>query len=254
MYELKVNGDRLHELRKHRGLSAEDLGRKADVSTRHLVRLENGERGAGSEILARLALALQTSMEYLMGIIDDDRSIFTLADQQPQRPGTKSPPGKWLAGLHMPPHWEEAHGYEGEQRYIAIWWAKRGDELWIDDGQIHFPIGNRPPTDDLIQILIRAGQSTTLDTLGYATPEASHCLLFDREERSVYHVSVEEAQIWLEGHTDLSDKPPSSSEETSPEAEACLHCDGQGWIRASECLEDGYVRCASCEGGDGADV
>ena len=72
------DGHRLHRLRKISGLSAEKLGRKADVSTRHVWRLEKGERNAGSEVLARLALALDTTMEYLMGIVDDDRSIFAM--------------------------------------------------------------------------------------------------------------------------------------------------------------------------------
>jgi transcriptional regulator with XRE-family HTH domain len=74
----KLDGNRLRRLRKLSGLSAERLGRKADVSTRHVWRLERGERSAGAEVLARLALALDTTMEYLLGIVDGDSSIFSI--------------------------------------------------------------------------------------------------------------------------------------------------------------------------------
>jgi transcriptional regulator with XRE-family HTH domain len=44
-------------------------------------RLEKGKRGAGAKTLARLALALGTTSEYLLGVTDDDREIFMLTGE-----------------------------------------------------------------------------------------------------------------------------------------------------------------------------
>ena len=81
MPEPRLNGERLRRLRKRKGLSAERLGWRAKVSGRHVQRLEKGERGAGARTLARLALALGTTSEYLLGITDDDREIFMLTGE-----------------------------------------------------------------------------------------------------------------------------------------------------------------------------
>lgn len=96
MSKPKLNGDRLLELRKQHGLSAERLGRRANVSGRHIWRLEKGRRGAGAATLARLALALGTTVEYLLGITDDDRGIFALTGEScvDVKPGTVVAPGR----------------------------------------------------------------------------------------------------------------------------------------------------------------
>ena len=94
MPEPKLNGERLHRLRKREGLSAERLGWRAKVSGRHVQRLERGKRGAGAKTLARLALALGTTSEYLLGITDDDREIFMLTGESrdEKRLGVVLPP------------------------------------------------------------------------------------------------------------------------------------------------------------------
>ena len=72
-------GDRLKALRFERGLSAEKVARRADISLRHLNRLQAGERPNTSAVtLARVALALDTTVEYLLGVTSDDRSIHEL--------------------------------------------------------------------------------------------------------------------------------------------------------------------------------
>jgi transcriptional regulator with XRE-family HTH domain len=79
--EPTFNGRRLKILRKKRGLSVERAARKADVSVRHFRRLEAGQRPKTAAItLARIALALDTTVEYFLGITDDTRSIDKLTD------------------------------------------------------------------------------------------------------------------------------------------------------------------------------
>lgn len=74
--------ERLKALRKAQGLSAEQIARKADVSVRHLRRLEAGQRPNTSAVtLARVALALGTTVEHLLGLTDDTRSIQQLTER-----------------------------------------------------------------------------------------------------------------------------------------------------------------------------
>ena len=73
------DGKRLRALRKRRGLSAEKSAHRANVSTRHFRRLEAGQRPNTAAItLARIALVLDTTVEYLLGLTDDDRPIGRL--------------------------------------------------------------------------------------------------------------------------------------------------------------------------------
>ena len=66
------DGKRLRELRVKNGLRAEDLAAAADVTPRHVWRLETGKRpNVAGVTLGRLALALDTSIDYLMCLTDD---------------------------------------------------------------------------------------------------------------------------------------------------------------------------------------
>ncbi len=77
------DGERIRALRKSRGLSAEKVARRADISLRHLNRLQAGERPNTSAVtLARVALALDTTVEYLLGVTDDTRSIHDWRDTE----------------------------------------------------------------------------------------------------------------------------------------------------------------------------
>ena len=78
----ELNFERLKALRKEQGLSAERVARKANVSVRHLRRLEAGQRPNTSAVtLARVALALGATVEYFLGITDDARSIQQLTER-----------------------------------------------------------------------------------------------------------------------------------------------------------------------------
>jgi transcriptional regulator with XRE-family HTH domain len=73
------DAERLKALRKGSGFSAEQLARKAEVSERHFRRLETGDRPNTSAVtLTRVAVALGTTVEYLVGVTDDPRSIHEM--------------------------------------------------------------------------------------------------------------------------------------------------------------------------------
>lgn len=79
--EPAFDGQRLRALRKRRGLSAEKVARRANVSVRHLRRLEAGQRpNTAAVTLARIALALDTTVEYFLGLTNDTRSIDKMTD------------------------------------------------------------------------------------------------------------------------------------------------------------------------------
>ena len=64
-------GDRLRALRHTRKISADRVAKAADLTTHHVFRLERGERPNVRGItIARLALALDTTADYLLGMTD----------------------------------------------------------------------------------------------------------------------------------------------------------------------------------------
>ncbi len=83
MPEPVFDGERIRALRKSLGLSAEKAARRANVSLRHFSRLEAGQRPNTSAVtLTRVALALDTTVEYLLDVTDDTRSIHDWRDTE----------------------------------------------------------------------------------------------------------------------------------------------------------------------------
>lgn len=71
MPEVQVIGARIREMRDARGLTQGQLAYKADTTVTQISRLENDERpGAQAIIVARVAAALDTTVDYLMGLTD----------------------------------------------------------------------------------------------------------------------------------------------------------------------------------------
>lgn len=62
---------RIKQLRETRGLDISQLEQLTTISAAHLYRIEKGQRIPGADTLARLASALETSADYLLGISDD---------------------------------------------------------------------------------------------------------------------------------------------------------------------------------------
>lgn len=69
--EPTFDGERLRAVRKERDLSAHDVERMARVTARHIWRLEAGKRpNVAAVTLARIALALDVDINYLLGLTD----------------------------------------------------------------------------------------------------------------------------------------------------------------------------------------
>jgi transcriptional regulator with XRE-family HTH domain len=69
--EPTFDGARLRAVRKERGLSTHDVERLARVTARHIWRLEAGKRpNVAAVTLARIALAVDVDINYLLGLTD----------------------------------------------------------------------------------------------------------------------------------------------------------------------------------------
>ena len=77
--DLVVMGERIKRLRLARGLRVEQLAAKADLSAAQVYRLQNDERpNVSALVLARVAEALNTTLEYLVGLTNDEQNIHNL--------------------------------------------------------------------------------------------------------------------------------------------------------------------------------
>lgn len=78
---------RLKLLRQKYRMSASGLACQAGISPAHIHRLERGARPNVSAVtLARVALALNTSIEYLLGLTNDSRSIREILSERSSVP------------------------------------------------------------------------------------------------------------------------------------------------------------------------
>ncbi len=69
---IRFRGTRLRALRHLRQLSADKLARLTGLTTHHIYRLERNARPhTRGTTVARLAVALQTSTDYLLGLTDE---------------------------------------------------------------------------------------------------------------------------------------------------------------------------------------
>lgn len=67
-----LRGERLLEMRTLRGMTQTDLAYRADVKAASVVSdLENGKGDLTGDTLARLALALECSSDFLLGLSDE---------------------------------------------------------------------------------------------------------------------------------------------------------------------------------------
>lgn len=64
-------GNRIKKLRRQMEISQEQLGRQANVGNQQIWRYEKGEQIPNADTLARIAQALNTSADYLIGLTDD---------------------------------------------------------------------------------------------------------------------------------------------------------------------------------------
>jgi transcriptional regulator with XRE-family HTH domain len=68
----QLKGSRVRELRERLGLTQEELAKRAGLERSHISQMESGRRAnVEAWVLARLAAALNTSMDYLLGLTDN---------------------------------------------------------------------------------------------------------------------------------------------------------------------------------------
>jgi transcriptional regulator with XRE-family HTH domain len=90
-------GERLSAVRERRGFTQEEVARRVRLPQQAISRLERGERQhVRSDVLARLALALDVSADVLLGLRDitEEAKTTPLAPPQPtkrQRPRKAAP-------------------------------------------------------------------------------------------------------------------------------------------------------------------
>ena len=84
--ENRIRGERIRRLREDLGMSQGDLSAILEktvpgTNQSHVSQVERGEKGFRVETLAACALALQTSMDYLVGLTDDPTAREDMAEQ-----------------------------------------------------------------------------------------------------------------------------------------------------------------------------
>jgi transcriptional regulator with XRE-family HTH domain len=91
-------GERLHALRRRQGQTLRELGTHAEVNYVTLSKIERGKMPqVSADIVARLAVALGVSTDYLLGLQDTVTAGTTTAHATPQakrpRPRKAAPVG-----------------------------------------------------------------------------------------------------------------------------------------------------------------
>ena len=76
-----VLGERVHMLRRRRGLSQPELARLADMSITTLSRVENGHQSLYMEKVAKLAEVLKTTTDFLLGLAGEPETEDTVGSE-----------------------------------------------------------------------------------------------------------------------------------------------------------------------------
>jgi len=102
----KLLPQRIVAMREHRGLSQSDLAKLAEIGQAYVSKLERGiAPNAAGIILGKLATALETSVDYLLGLSDDPNPRPTV-----NHPALRDPAFVELADawLDLPPAAQDA--------------------------------------------------------------------------------------------------------------------------------------------------
>jgi transcriptional regulator with XRE-family HTH domain len=66
-----MRGDRLRDLREKQGKTQDELAEQLGIASLQIYRYENGKTRPDGDTVARIAVALNTSTDYLLGLTDD---------------------------------------------------------------------------------------------------------------------------------------------------------------------------------------
>lgn len=172
---------RLRTLRKARGWSLDELGRRAHIGPSTLSRLESGQRRIAIDHLVTLARALGTTVEELVAEEEDDVVIRPRRDEAGgstfwllTRPD--DPSGRVVAKMRIPAHERlpEARVHPGR------------DWFYVLDGTVRLRLGRR-------DVLVTAGNAASFDTMtphsmgGHGGPAEILSILDHHGERAHLH-------------------------------------------------------------------
>jgi transcriptional regulator with XRE-family HTH domain len=65
-YDIVMSGDRIRQLRKHEGITQEQLAIKLHISDRYLRKIETGEKGPSIDILVEISALFGVSLDYIV--------------------------------------------------------------------------------------------------------------------------------------------------------------------------------------------
>lgn len=71
-----MRGDRIKSAREARGLTQKDLGDRVNLNDKQIWRYENGLNAPGADALTDIAKALEVSLDYLVGLVDEPTGHF----------------------------------------------------------------------------------------------------------------------------------------------------------------------------------
>ena len=75
-------GQRVRELRKHRGLSQERLGKGSSLSGKFIGEVERGEKSISIDSLYKVSAALQVPLRYLADVLPGKRATVPSQDAE----------------------------------------------------------------------------------------------------------------------------------------------------------------------------
>ena len=84
--DLRLRGDRIRQLRNDMGMTQAEMVVRLQklvgaVNQSHLSQVERGERGLAPDTLAAVAVVLETSTDYLVGLTDDPTTHGNMEEQ-----------------------------------------------------------------------------------------------------------------------------------------------------------------------------
>lgn len=77
-------GERIRQTRLTRGLTQEQLAERSSLGTRQIWRYENGQTTPDGDIVAKIAVALQVSSDFLLGLTDEMKFSILESDLSPK--------------------------------------------------------------------------------------------------------------------------------------------------------------------------
>jgi len=120
--------------------------------------------------------------------------------------------GEPVDGFYCPAEFWPALGYEGEARFVAIWWERGGDEAAWADGREMLVGANWPAYQALMAHNLMTGRWAD-ELLGSSEDEATHRLVVDRESGRGWLVAGGEAEWLLREQWPLAEVAPLPTED-----------------------------------------